>query len=41
MGGTIDWTALPVVAEMLGAEDIEPLVRRLAAIRDWQDENRD
>jgi hypothetical protein len=41
MGGATDWTALPVIAEMLGVEDIELLVYRLAAIRDWQAENRD
>ncbi len=41
MGGQIDWAALPVIAEMMGAEDIEPLIVRLAAIRDWQAENRE
>lgn len=37
MGG-IDWAALPVVAEMLGIDDIETLVLRLVAIRDAQRE---
>ena len=37
MGG-IDWAALPVVAEMLGIEDIETLVSQLVAIRDAQRE---
>ena len=39
MGG-LDWTALPIVAALLGIEDIEPFVMRLTAIRDWQAENR-
>lgn len=33
MGG-IDWAALPVVAEILGIEDIEAFVVQLVAIRD-------
>lgn len=33
MGG-IDWNALPVVAEMLGVEDVETLVSLLVQIRD-------
>jgi len=33
MGG-IDWAALPVVAEILGIDDIETLVVQLVAIRD-------
>ena len=33
MGG-IDWAALPVIAEMLGIDDIETLVLQLVAIRD-------
>jgi hypothetical protein len=41
MGGALDWSALPVVAEMLGVDDIETFVVRLAAIRDWQQNNRD
>ena len=41
MGGTLDWTALPVIAEMIGVEDIELLVQRLAAIRTWQADNKD
>lgn len=41
MGGNIDWSALPVVAEMLGIDDIETFVHRLAAIREWQHDNRD
>lgn len=32
----IDWTALPVVAEMLGLTDIEALIVQLTAIRDHQ-----
>jgi hypothetical protein len=34
MGG-IDWAALPVVAEMLGIEDIETLVINLTEIREF------
>jgi hypothetical protein len=41
MGGQLDWNGLPVVAEMLGEEDIEALICRLAAIRKWQANNRD
>lgn len=40
MGGQIDWTGIEVVAEMLGEEDLEALIWRLAAIRDWQQDNR-
>lgn len=36
LGGTIDWAGLPLVAEMLGIEDLEILVAQLAALRDWQ-----
>ena len=35
MGG-MDWAALPLVADILGAEDIERLVREIVAIRDFQ-----
>lgn len=34
----IDWAALPVIAEMLGIDDIETLVLQLVAIRDAQRE---
>lgn len=34
MGGTIDWAALPVVAEMLGIVDLEQHIRLLLIIRD-------
>lgn len=36
MGGAIDWHALPIVAELLGVDDIDLLVRGLVQIRDWQ-----
>lgn len=39
MGGAIDWGALPVVADLMGIDDIEDLVTRLATIRDWQATN--
>jgi len=34
MGGEIDWQALPVVAELIGFDDIERLVDGLLTIRD-------
>jgi len=33
MGG-IDWAALPIVAEMLGFDNIEVLITQLVALRD-------
>lgn len=33
MGGTIDWAALPLVAELLGFDDLERLIVQLDAIR--------
>lgn len=35
MGG-LDWAALPVVAEMLGIQDVNQLVEQLVLIRDFQ-----
>jgi hypothetical protein len=35
MGG-MDWDGLPIVAELLGVDDIEQLVRQLVLIRDSQ-----
>ncbi len=37
MGG-LDWAALPVVADLLGYEDIEILIAQLVAIRDHKKE---
>jgi len=34
MGGDIDWQALPVIAELIGFDDIERLVDGLLTIRD-------
>ena len=34
MGGQIDWAGLPVVAELLGIQDVELLVAQLVLIRD-------
>jgi hypothetical protein len=34
--GGIDWSGLPVVAEMLGIDDIEQLVRDLVTVREFQ-----
>jgi len=36
MGGQIDWTGLPLIAEILGVDDLEVLIVQLAALRDWQ-----
>ena len=38
MGGELNWSALPIVAEMLGVEDVELLIAELSAIREWQNE---
>lgn len=35
MGG-IEWDGIEVVAEILGIEDVEMLVRNLVSIRDFQ-----
>lgn len=34
----IDWHALPFVAELLGADDIEVLVHQLLIIRDFDEQ---
>jgi hypothetical protein len=34
MNGEINWSALPVIAELLGFTDIERLINTLIAIRD-------
>lgn len=34
MLGSLDWSGLPTVAEILGYDDIELLVAQLIAIRD-------
>lgn len=39
MGG-LDWTALPIVAELLGVDDIERFTLQLIAIRDYQRESK-
>lgn len=36
MGGQIDWAGLPLVADLLGIDDLEILITQLAALRDWQ-----
>lgn len=38
MGCCLDWAALPVVADLLGYEDIEILIAQLVAIRDHKKE---
>ena len=35
MGG-IDWSALPIVIDLLGVSDPEALIAQLVAIRDYQ-----
>lgn len=30
------WTALPIIIEMLGIDDIEVFIVQLAALRDWK-----
>jgi hypothetical protein len=34
MGGEIEWSALPVVVELLGVADVEVLIAQLVTIRD-------
>ncbi len=41
MGGQLDWVALPMLAELMGEEDLEAFIVRLARIRDWKRDNRD
>lgn len=41
MGGQLDWSAIEILAEMVGEEDIEAFIVRLARIRDWRRDNRD
>lgn len=36
MGGEINWAGLPLVADLLGIDDLELLIVQLAAIRDHQ-----
>jgi len=38
MAGAVDWAALPVIAELVGADDVEVLVRGLLQIRAYQTE---
>jgi len=38
LGGEIDWAGLPVVAEILGIDDIELLIKQMLLIRDFQKE---
>lgn len=40
MGG-IEWAAIPLVAEMLGIQDIDLFVRQLVALRKWNDDQKD
>lgn len=38
LGGAIDWAGLPVVAEILGIDDIELLVQQMLLIRNFQND---
>ena len=35
MGQTLDWNALPLLAEIYGAPDLEVLIAQLVVIRDF------
>lgn len=37
MGNSINWAALPIVAELIGFEDIERLIQGLLVIQDPSD----
>lgn len=34
MGGQIDWTALPIIVDLYGVEDVETFIAKLVAIRE-------
>lgn len=36
MGGLIDWAAVPIVAAMLGVEDVERWLLQMIEIREFQ-----
>jgi uncharacterized protein (DUF2249 family) len=36
MGGQLDWHALPVVMELIGLHDPEPLIDQLVTLRDYK-----
>lgn len=40
MGASLDWSALPYVAEYLDVEDVEMLIQHLSIIRDHQERKR-
>ena len=39
MGAQVDWTALPIIIEMLGVDDPEQLIRHVTLIRDTPSES--
>ena len=41
LGGEIDWSALPIVVELLGINDADVLIRDLIVIRDVQAKKRE
>lgn len=40
MSGTLDWSALPVVAEYLEVQDLDLLIKQLIAIRSYSEKQR-
>ncbi len=38
MGGMLDWSALPVLVDVYGVDDVETLIKQLTTIRDDQAE---
>jgi hypothetical protein len=34
MGGQIDWSALPLIADLLGFDELDVLIGQLCALRD-------
>lgn len=39
MLGGLEWAGIPLVAELLGYEDVEILITQLQAIRKFQDDS--
>lgn len=36
MGRTLDWNALPILAEIYGVSDVEALIAQLVVMRDFE-----
>jgi len=41
LGGELDWTALPILVELLAIQDADTLIRDLLVIRDEQAKKRE